>query len=183
MYIMVQPSGSSPSIADYLEVLASRTRVLELISDWLTIGGGAQDVLDDQQLYIALSSFLGSSADHVVFKTENFEEQDVAVAWVGLSNTKAMVQSVFDAQTKRPTISKAQHLERGRGESTSAVAGTPDATSAGRTRGVSNREPSDLDGLNAEELVDNIDGMARAAQSNVTEEVCFLLLEPYLFWN
>ena len=173
MYIMVQPSGSSPSVADYLEVLASRTRVLELISDWLTIGGGAQDVLDDQQLYIALSSFLGSSADHVVFKTENFEEQDVAVAWVGLSNTKAMVQSVFDAQTKRPTISKAQHLERRRGES----------TSAGRTRGVSNREPSDLDGMNAEELVDNIDGMARAAQSNVTEEVCFLLLEPYLFWN
>jgi len=180
---MVQPSGSSPSVADYLEVLASRTRVLELISDWLTIGGGAQDVLDDQQLYIALSSFLSSSADHVLFKTENFEEQDVAIAWVGLSNTKAMLQSVFDAQTKRPTTSKAQHLERRRRESTSAIAGALDAMVAGRTRSANNREPSDLDGMNAEELVDNIDGMARAAQSNVTEEVCFLLLEPYLFWN
>lgn len=178
---MVQPSGSSPLVADYLEVLASRTRVLELISDWLTIGGGAQDVLDDQQLYIALSSFLSSSADHVVFKTENFEE-DVEVAWIGLSNTKAMLQRVFDVQTKRPTT-KAQHLERRRRESASAITGALDAMSAGRTRGLNNREPSDLDGMNAEELVDNIDGMARAAQSNVTEEVCFLLLETYLFWN
>lgn len=171
MYITAQPSGSSPSVADYLEVLSSRTRVLELISDWLTAGGGAQDVLDDPHLYTALKSFLNTSADHVVFKTENFEEPDVAAAWVGLIDTKALLQSTFDAQTKRPMIQRTQQVGNLRRGSASTVAGVLGAFGGGgRARGASIRDPPDLDGMNVEELVDTIDGMARAALSNVTEE-------------
>lgn len=176
MYITAQPSGSSPSVTDYLDVLASRTRVLELISDWLTAGGGAQDVLDDPQLYTALRNFLNTTADHVLFKTENFEEPDVAAAWVGLIDTKAALHGVFDAQTQRPTIQKSQQVGSARRGSASTVAGALGATGAtgGRARGASIREPPDLDGMDAEDLVDNIDGMARAVLSNVTEEVSYL---------
>lgn len=172
MYITAQPAGSSPSVADYLEVLASRTRVLELISDWLTAGGGAQDVLDEPQLYTALKNFLNTSADHVLFKTENFEEPDVAAAWVGLVDTKVALHGVFDAQTKRPTAQNVQAGTARRGSASTVAGVLGSSTSGGRVRGASIREPPDLDGMDAEDLVDNIDGMARAALSNVTEEVC-----------
>jgi hypothetical protein len=176
MYITAQPSGSSPSVTDYLDVLALRTRVLESISDWLTTGGGAQDVLDELQLYTALKDFLNTSADHVVFKTDNFEEPDVAAAWVGLSNTKTLLQNVFDTQTKRPTIPKTQQqggtLRRGSASTVAGAMGAPGGAPAiGRVRGASIRESLDLQEMSPEDLVENIDGMARAALSNVTEEV------------
>ncbi len=177
MYISAQPSGSSPSVSDYLEVLASRTRVLELISDWLTMGGGAQDVLDEPQLYTALKNFLNTSADHVLFKTDNFEEPDVAGAWVGLVDTKMLLHGIFEAQTQRPTTPKIQQVGTTRRGSASTVAGAPSGTGAGgvRVRGASIREPPDLEGMGAEDLVDSIDGMARSALSNVTEEVSDLI--------
>lgn len=173
MYISAQPSGSSPSVPDYLEVLTSRTRVLELISDWLTMGGGSQDVLDEPQLYTALKNFLNTSADHILFKTDNFEVPDVASAWVGLIDTKAMLHGVFETQTQRPTTPKTQQIGAVRRGSVNTIAGAPTVASAGglRARGASIREPPDLDRMDAEDLVDNIDGMARTALSNVTEEV------------
>lgn len=171
MYITTQPSGSSPSVTDYLEVLASRTRVLELLSDWLTTGGGAQDVLDEPQLHAALKSFLNTTADHVLFKTENFEEPDVAMAWVGLMNSKTVLQGVFDSQMRRPMGQKLLPgaLRRGSGATITGLVGG--STNGGRMRGVGVRELPELDGMNPEDLVEMIDGMARAALSNVTEEV------------
>jgi hypothetical protein len=175
MYISAQPSGSSPSVSDYLEVLTSRTRVLELISDWLNMGGGSQDVLDEPQLYTALKNFLNTSADHVLFKTDNLKVPDVASAWVGLIDTKTMLHNIFETQTLRPTTPKAQQVGTTRRGSVNTVAGAPSIAGAGgtRARGASIREPPDLDRMDAEDLVDNIDGMARTAFSNVTEEVSY----------
>lgn len=171
MYITTQPAGSSPSVTDYLEVLASRTRVLELVSDWLTAGGGAQDVLDEPQLYTAVKNFLNTTADHVLFKTETFEEPDVAIAWVGLMKSRTTLQELFDSQTKRPMSQKLPlgTLRRGSGATITGLGSS--STSGGRMRGVDVKELPELDGLNPEDLVEMIDGMARAALSNVTEEV------------
>jgi hypothetical protein len=156
------------------------------------MGGGAQDVLDDPALYAAMKSFLNASADHVVFKTETFEEPDVAAMWVGLVDTRVLLQSCFDAQTKRPTIQRTQQFWALRRGSVGTVAGVLGSFAGGggggggggRARGASIREPPDLDGMDPEDLVEIIDGMARAALSNVTEEVTLLfLLWPILYAN
>jgi hypothetical protein len=171
MYITTQPNGSSPSVADYLEVLASRSRVLELVSDWLAIGGGAQDALDEPQLYTALNSFLNTTADHVLFKTETFEEPDVAMVWVALMDSKTVLQGVFDSQMKRPMSQKLPPGTLRRGSGATITGLISNSTSGGRMRSMSVRELPELDGMNPEDLVEMIDGMARAALSNVTEEV------------
>ncbi|KDR79407.1 hypothetical protein GALMADRAFT_208785 [Galerina marginata CBS 339.88] len=42
----------------FFEVASKRNEVLVTIKEWLTIGGGAQDILDDVQLYHAVEGFL-----------------------------------------------------------------------------------------------------------------------------
>lgn len=58
IYIASQPSGSSPTISDYMQVFFKRMEVFVTIKKWLTVGGGAQDILDGVQLYSAVWSFL-----------------------------------------------------------------------------------------------------------------------------
>ena len=50
MYITSQPSGSSPTISNYMQVFSKWTEVFIMIKE-LTIRGSAQDILDDMQLY------------------------------------------------------------------------------------------------------------------------------------
>ena len=59
----------------------------------------------------------------------------------------------------RPNISLGMHGQRGQGGR------------GPRTRNVSTRDPPDLDRMDPEAFVDNLDGMAAAAFSNVTQEV------------
>lgn len=60
-------------------------------------------------------------------------------------------------------------LRRGSGATITGLVSS--STSGGRMRGMSVRELPELEGMNPEDLVEMIDGMARAALSNVTEEV------------
>jgi hypothetical protein len=148
IYITSQPSGSSPMLSDYMQVFSKRTEVFITIKEWLTIGGGAQDILDDAQLYSAIWSFLESSSDHSAFKGSMFDAPPVQ-AWEYLIETKRSVVAAFKSQTMRPMIS----------------CHNP------RTRNISTRDPPDLDRMDPEAFVDNIDGMASAALSTVTQEV------------
>ena len=158
IYITSQPSGSSPTISDYMQVFSKRTEVFDTIKEWLTIGGGAQDILDDAQLYSAIGSFLESALDHSVLKATMFDAPPVQKAWEYLVETKRSVISAFKSQTMRPTISR--HNPR--------IPGNRDP----RTKNMSiTRDPPDLDRMDPEAFVDNIDGMAAAALSNVTQEV------------
>lgn len=124
----------------------------------MTVGGGAQDVLDDAQLYSAIQTFLENPADHHIFQSPNSETPSVQQAWESLSDTRRQVQQTFVAQTMRPTISRGvHHQQRLRG--------------ARAARNVGSREPPDMDRMDPEDFVENLDGMACAAFSNVTEEV------------
>ncbi|TFK45164.1 hypothetical protein BDQ12DRAFT_50569 [Crucibulum laeve] len=162
-YITIQAVGSSPSCSEYHTVANSRVAVLETMKEWITIGGGAQDILDDLQLYNAVRSFLTSESDHMVFKSENFEDESVRQAWATLTQAKSALHSAFLSQTMRPTIPRVLHNAR------------PNTTANGaRTRYVSTRDPPDLDRMDPEEFVDNLDGMACAAFSNVTEEDLYI---------
>jgi len=164
IFITSQPSGSSPTISDYIQVFTKRTEVFVTIKEWLTIGGGAQDILDDAQLYNTVWTFLESASDHFILKATMFDAPPVQKAWEYLLETKRSVVSAFKSQTMRPTISR--HNPR--------IPGNRDP----RTRNISTtREPPDLDRMDPEAFVDNIDGMASAALSNVTQEVCLSDIE------
>ena len=156
----MQPVGSSPSVTEYLYVANARSEVLETIKEWLTLGGGAQDILDDPQLFNAIRSFLNNHSDHVVYEASNFEDVNVRQAWATLTEVKKSLTSSFISQTMRPLTTGNPPIRR-RSVNNSGV----------RTRNLSIREPPDIDRIEPEDFVDNLDSMACAAYSNVTEEV------------
>jgi hypothetical protein len=160
LYITLQPVGSSPSVTDYLYVANARSEVLETIKEWLALGGGAQDVLDDPQFYSAIRSFLDNHSDHAVYEASNFEDVNVRQAWATLTEVKRSLASSFISQTMRPLATRSPPVRR-RSVNNSGV----------RTRNLSIREPPDIDRIEPEDFVDNLDSMACAAFSNVTDEV------------
>ncbi|KAF5374674.1 hypothetical protein D9615_008986 [Tricholomella constricta] len=166
LYIASQPMGSSPSVAEYVHVTTSRTEVLDTIKEWLTLGGGAQDVLDDAQLFHALRSFLDSPSDHVVYEAKNYAESNVQQSVSRLTEAKQSLHSTFTSQTLRPLTARGPPIPRG-------------SLNGGgvRTRNLSMREPPDMDCIDAEDFVDNLDGMACAAFSNVTEEDLYVTVD------
>lgn len=116
-------------------------------------------MLDDIQLYNAVRSFVDSHTDHQVYEAANLEDPHVRQAWAGLADARRSLSSSFIAQTMRPTVARNAPIPR--------------LTSEGaRKRNIGAREPPDIDQIDPEELVDNLDVMACAAFSNVTEEVC-----------
>ncbi|KAG5644301.1 hypothetical protein DXG03_008719 [Asterophora parasitica] len=158
-YITSQPIGSSPAIAEYVHVTTARTEVLDTMKEWLTTGGGAQDVLDDAQLFHALHAFLESPSDHVVYEGKNFADSGVQQSWFRLTEARQSLRSTFTSQTMRPLTARGPPIPRGSLNRNGV-----------RTRNLSMREPPDMDRIDAEDFVDNLDGMACAAFSNVTEE-------------
>ena len=160
IYSSAQSAGSSPSASDHLLVARTRNEVLVTIQEWLTIGGGAQDILDDVQLFNATQSFLEIQNEQYMVKSD---DNPIAVeqAWLSLAETKRSLRLTFMSQTMRPTISRGFDGLRPQGNNRGA-----------RTRNISTRDPPDLDRMDPEDFVDNLDGMAGAAFSNVTQEVC-----------
>jgi hypothetical protein len=131
------------------------------------IGGGAQDTLDDTQLYSTVYNFLESRSDHSILKAAMFDAPPVQKAMESLVGMKNSVVSTFKSQTTRPKVSRPNPRALGnRGP---------------RTRNLSAREPPDLDRMDPEAFVDNIDGMASAAFSNVTREVRIWRSLPFSF--
>lgn len=140
--------------------------MLSTMKEWILTGGGAQDMLDDAALYTSVEAFLESSTDHMLHKGLAFEELDVQQAWKGVDEGRESLRVAFASQTRRPTLNQRVN------------AGTRGGSALSGTRGKqapAPREPPDLDKMDPEEFADNIDGMACAAFSNVTEEVCRLI--------
>jgi hypothetical protein len=157
------PPGSSATPTDLYHLAKKRTEVLVTIKEWLTIGGGAQDALDDPQLFNAIQAFFESSSEPAMVS----EFPPVQHAFETFSEAKRSLQSVFALQMKRPTIPHGLQAQRGQRVKKST-----------RAKNVITRLPPDLDCMDPEEFVDNLDGMASAAFSNVTEEVIFFLVQP-----
>jgi GTPase-activating protein BEM2 len=127
------------------------------MKDWLTQGGGAQDVLDDAQLHGSVLAFLDGPSDHLVHKAEAFDDPTVRQVWNGLQENHRILKACFSSQSQRPTLSRL-HIRKM-------------ASAASRRRHTAPRELPDFDRMDPEDFVDNLDGMAYAALHNVTEEV------------
>jgi hypothetical protein len=133
--------------------------VLEAIKDWITSGGGAQDCLDDVQLFEAVRSFLDSPFDRSSFDAPNTVESDVGQAWDALDSARQVTHTAFTTQTQRPPsvfLANARPLKS-----------TPRVRSFGN-------QPPDLDAISPDELVENLNAMGSAALSNISEEDLFI---------
>jgi GTPase-activating protein BEM2 len=160
LYITLQPIGSSPSVTEYIYIANARSEVLKTIKEWLTLGGGAQDVLDDPQLFDGINVFLDNHPDHSVYEGSNFEDANAQEAWASLAEVKRSLYSSFVSQAMRPLTTRGPPIRR-RSVNGAGV----------RSRNLSTKEPPDVDRIEPEDFVDNMDSMACAAFSNVTEEV------------
>jgi len=131
--------------------------VLETVKDWVTSGGGAQDCLDNAQLFEAVQSFLESPLERPSFDPSSTDENDVNQAWDVLDGTRQTTLTAFRAHTRRPSSSFLH---------TTARPSNPSA----RPRSFGN-QPPDLDKISAEDLVETLNAMGSAAFSNISEEV------------
>ena len=138
--------------------MSKRADVLIAVKDWLSRGGGAQDILDDFQLFNAVNVFLQETSDPMSDKSGLADFPPVHQAWDVWYDTWLSVKSMFKSQTQRPSVTRSHNRVQG-------------VTRNARTRNASTRDPPDLDRMDPEEFVDNLDGMASAAFSNVTQEV------------
>lgn len=132
--------------------------MLEAIKDWITSGGGAQDCLDDVQLFEAVRSFLDSPLDRSSFDALTTVESEVGQAWDALDSARQMTHAVFTTQTQRPP------------SACLANANARPLKSTSRARSFGN-QPPDLDAISPDELVENLNAMGSAALSNISEEV------------
>lgn len=157
-FLSSRPS-SQPSANSYIHVIQFRSEVLEAIKDWITSGGGAQDCLDDVQLFEAVRSFLDRPFDRSSFDAPTTVENDVVQAWDALDSARQITHTAFTTQTQRPPsvfLANARPLKS-----------TPRARSFGN-------QPPDLDAISADELVENLNAMGAAALSNISEEDLFI---------
>ncbi|KAJ7591782.1 rho GTPase activating protein 22 [Mycena floridula] len=159
MYLKAQTQTAS----DSLFVIATRTDVLETMKEWIAVGGGAQDILDDVQLAHAIQVFLDTSADHIIYGVVGSTDLSIQTAMRALEAGKQALRRVLESCTMRPPPLVHGPLPR-----------ALQTTNESRVRNLSAREPPDVDRVTADELVDNLDGMACAAFSNVTEEDLFI---------
>jgi GTPase-activating protein BEM2 len=126
------------------------------MNEWMTQGGGAQDVLDDANLNCAIRSFLDNRAQHTAPASPAFNNFTVQQAWSAYEQSRKSFMSSFVALTMRP----------------------PSRDTSAFKPPVSNVEtlnlgsdPPDIDRIDPEHLVESLDAMAAAAFSNVSDEV------------
>lgn len=121
-------------------------------------------MLDDPQLYTAVRAFLDNPTDHVMPQSANASDPSVEQAWSTLTEVRCRLRRTFASHTMRPPapFPSLNH-------SSAPLVNGQRARPHHQTR-----EPPDIDRVEPEDLVDNLDAMACAAFSNVTEEVWYL---------
>ncbi|KAI0919200.1 hypothetical protein AcV5_002181 [Taiwanofungus camphoratus] len=145
----------SSSAAELNDVLRARSEVLETLNEWINRGGGAQDALDDAQLYTSFQSFLSSSAEQYLLECTMAEGSSLSQSFDVLHQLRATLRLSFISQTMRPSIRRPS---------------TPNCPVDGLGLRSFGSEIPNLDDLDAEGLVNNLDSMAIAAFHNINQE-------------
>lgn len=165
-YLTKSTTRTSISSLDLIQAIRSRLNVIETMNDWIQKGGGAQDALDDVELFTAVSSFLSDSTDHPdassVPRTDELRQ-----SWAVLEAARKSLLESLVSQTMRPQIRA------------SPVRGSV----SGRTSHNFGTKPPSVDHASPEEFVDNLDAMAGAAFRNVVQEVpIYFSFMPFSIW-
>ncbi|TFK50899.1 hypothetical protein OE88DRAFT_1735633 [Heliocybe sulcata] len=157
-YVGAQPKSGSEESSQYIGAVETRLAVIDAVEDWLEIGGGAQDCLDDSQLFSSLQTWLSREDLDAFNETAPMGDASVQQAQEGLKAEVKALRQLFSAQTQRPT----------------AVSVHINENSSKIDRHDYGREAPDIDKIDEDELVGNLDAMAAAVFSNVTEEDLFV---------
>ncbi|KDQ56347.1 hypothetical protein JAAARDRAFT_36524 [Jaapia argillacea MUCL 33604] len=158
-YFSANTKGDLGSIPNALRMIQTRSELLETIKDWFESGGGAQDILDDLQLYTGMRSFLTGNAEQTQPQTAAFEDHSVLQAWHTLDEHRKSLVSLFLSQTMRP-------------QTRPVPAPQPSSTGVGARHFT--KDAPDVDNIDAQDFVDNLDSMAAAVFNNVSEEDLFV---------
>ncbi|KAF7977931.1 hypothetical protein HWV62_1997 [Athelia sp. TMB] len=158
-YVSSQSARKSIVAEQCLELIRSRMQVLDAMKEWILQGGGAQDILDDPQLYKTVRFFLDDSTFHRVPLAPAMDEPTVQQALSGCDQSLQSLASHFTAQTMRPTSRDLMSLKM--------PSGGPKSRHLGK-------DAPDIDRVDPEQLVEDLDAMAAAAFSNVNEEDLFV---------
>ena len=134
-----------------------RSEIFGAVKEWITAGGGAQDCLDEVQLYEMVRAFLEAPLDRSMPDCPPADDDtELAQAWDELEVTRKDTSSTFISHTMRPPAL--------------AIAVLRPSGTVSQHRCFGNQAP-DLDRIAAEDLVENLNAMGFAAFSNVSEEV------------
>src|SRR5258708_8099570 len=134
-----------PSIAEEGRPFKNRQmEVLTVLKDWMEVGGGSSDVLDEPQLFHSFNNFTIRLTEEAA--QDNGKEGE-------LNNARRHLASIFTEQSQRPGL-----LE----ESTKpSLTQSPDVFGA---------LPPSIDDLRPEEFVANLDAIASAVMAAVTSD-------------
>ncbi|KAI8978267.1 hypothetical protein BD414DRAFT_421946 [Trametes punicea] len=163
-YIGAHQTGRTLTPEEISHVVRYRLEVLETMSEWMTHGGGAQDVLDDSALYEAFLAFLTQATEQKLLESASDSESDVSQALRALDLARKTLHISFLSQTMRP-------IPR--------TSGAPDSATDGLGIVSYGSELPDIDQLDAEELVNNLNSMASATLRNVTQEDLFITADLF----
>lgn len=154
-YVASQVTVQPPIIAEIIHCVQFRTEVLEAISEWLSKGGGAQDVLDDTQLYTSVYTFLNHPTDHILHVGSLADDLNIQNSLSLLTDMKNTLTQSFIAQTMRPLYRAPAH----------------ETASSNLTTHNFGTEPPNVDTGDIEDFVNSLDALATATFHNVTQEV------------
>ncbi|KAG9018257.1 rho GTPase-activating protein [Tulasnella sp. 427] len=138
---------SSPSGAESPAMTQLRLDVLSTLSYWFSVGGGAQDILDDLELYQSIRSFLTS---------------DLQVSSPDVQSVRKLLLDTFTSITSLPVRDVTPPKE-------------PNGTDSATHRFGS--QPPAIDDVTAAELVSNLDSIAQTSFRGVTEASMFELAD------
>ena len=155
-FVGSRPSNNTSTNAP-VHVVQYRSEIFGAVREWITAGGGAQDCLDEVQLYELVRAFLEAPLDRSVPDClPADDDSELAQAWNDLEATRMNTLSTFISHMMRPPALAPPVLRS---------SGT-----VSQNRCFGNQAP-DLDRVAAEDLVENLNAMGFAAFSNVSEEV------------
>lgn len=131
----------------------TREDVLSAITDWLRTGGGAQDALDDLELYESISAFLNNDNLHAAPSSAS-EPEVLSTLWSHIASARDSLRAQFFKQTRRPDVPPPS-------------IGVSDPRSSLANYG---SEPPKVDGSDAEELVNNLDSIGATVFRIITHD-------------
>ncbi|EJD07051.1 uncharacterized protein FOMMEDRAFT_118141 [Fomitiporia mediterranea MF3/22] len=152
-FLSSSPPRGSASRDEIAQAIHSRQAVIRVIAEWMHLGSGAQDALDDVELHAAMQSFLGQHAEKDLSNLVSQSDQ-LSQLLKSYEAERASLLNTFVEQTMRPQ-SRSIPV---RGQA-----------SDNNVHNFGIRAPK-LEDITPDELVDNLDAMAAAAFRNVNQD-------------
>jgi len=144
--------SAAPSNHDHTDDANLRLSILTVLSDWITQGGGAQDLLDNADICRELRHFLHNDEKHAVPEGISKESPD-RPAWEEVQDLRKSSVMLFERLIRRPSLSALIVHEPGPSER------------------VYGPHPPDIDDVDVEDLIGCLDAIGATAFRYVQPEV------------